>query len=125
LNRIYDKIMAGVQKEGGAKAAIFMRAFESKKYWLKRGHITHKLWDALVFNKVRSVLDCCCLWLGVVFTLVWSQLKARVGLDRCHLIITGSAPIAEHVMEFLRVVFGCVCVSFFHVTVASRSHPCV
>jgi long-chain acyl-CoA synthetase len=53
LNRIYDKIMAGVQKEGGAKAAIFMRAFEAKKYWLKRGSITHKLWDTLVFNKVR------------------------------------------------------------------------
>ena len=35
------------------------------------------------------------------------QVKKKLGLDRCRLIITGSAPIAEHVMEFLRVVFSC------------------
>lgn len=85
LNRIYDKVVSGAAKEGGLKSAVFTQAFESKKYWLKRNFVHHKLWDTLVFSK----------------------LKAKVGLDRCHLIVTGSAPIADHVLEFLRVAFGC------------------
>ena len=63
LNKIYDKIMGGVEAAGGAKAAMFKQAFEAKRYWLKRGHLKHKLWDGLVFNKVsvalREGIDCC------------------------------------------------------------------
>jgi hypothetical protein len=36
------------------------------------------------------------------------QMQAwRLGLDRCHLIVSGSAPLTSHVMEFLRIVFAC------------------
>jgi long-chain acyl-CoA synthetase len=37
--------------------------------------------------------------------LVFKPVAGRVGLDRCRIMITGSAPIAPHVLEFLRVVF--------------------
>lgn len=36
---------------------------------------------------------------------MFSKVKARVGLDRVRIMITGSAPIAAHVMDFLRIVF--------------------
>ena len=52
LNRIYDKIMGGVQAAGGVKAKLFMQAFEAKRYWLHRNYLTHRLWDGLVFGKV-------------------------------------------------------------------------
>jgi long-chain acyl-CoA synthetase len=84
FNRIYDKIMGGVQEAGGLKQALFERGFESKRQYLRDNHLTHGLWDRLVFGKVA----------------------ARVGLDRCKLMVTGSAPIAAHVMEFLRIVFA-------------------
>jgi long-subunit acyl-CoA synthetase (AMP-forming) len=37
---------------------------------------------------------------------VFSKVKARVGLERVRLMLTGSAPIAAHVLDFLRAVFG-------------------
>jgi long-chain acyl-CoA synthetase len=85
FNRIYEKVMGGVDEAGGVKAALFKKAYAAKKYWLENGgHVHHSFWDKLVF----------------------SAIKARVGFDRVHLIVTGSAPIAPHVMEFLRIVFG-------------------
>eukprot|EP01138_Halocafeteria_seosinensis_P013149 gb/GECG01013429.1/.p1 GENE.gb/GECG01013429.1/~~gb/GECG01013429.1/.p1 ORF type:complete len:570 (+),score=71.20 gb/GECG01013429.1/:1-1710(+) len=84
LNRIYDKITTKFADFGGLKKWLFETGLESKKYYLKQNSLTHKLWDGLVFNKT----------------------KAGLGLDRCTLMVTGSAPIAPHVMEFLRCVFG-------------------
>ena len=84
-NKIYDKITAGAAAKGGVAAYLFNSALEAKKYWLRTTNcITHSLWDRLVFGAVAQ----------------------RVGLDRVRVMITGSAPIAPHVMEFLRVAFG-------------------
>jgi len=52
---------------------------------LAKGVLTHPLWDRLIFSKI----------------------KQRVGLDRVRLLVTGSAPIADHILDFLRIVFGC------------------
>jgi long-chain acyl-CoA synthetase len=83
-NRIYDRVLGGAAEAGGIKAAMFTRAFEGKRFWLKQNYLHHSVWDPLVFDKV----------------------KARVGLDRVRLMVTGSAPLAAHVSEFLRIVFG-------------------
>ena len=83
-NRIYDKVMAQVQASGGVKAQLFHHAYASKKYYLEQGYFTHRLWDRLVFDKI----------------------KAKLG-GRVRLMVTGSAPIAPHVMDFLRICFGC------------------
>lgn len=84
LTRMHDKITMGARDEGGVKAALFDRALTSKIAGLRQGKLHHALWDRLVMNKV----------------------KAKVGLDRVRAIMTGSAPISPHVLDFLRATFG-------------------
>jgi len=85
LNRIHDRLRAGVEEAGGLKKALFDRAYAAKKAGLGKGSNTHLLWDRLVFSKIAE----------------------KVGLDRVRLMITGSAPIADYVLDFLRIVFAC------------------
>jgi len=85
LNRIHDKLVAGAKEAGGLKAKLFEKALAAKLEGLKNGKLTHPLWDRLVFSAV----------------------KKKVGLDRIRLIVTGSAPIGDSVLNFLRAAFGC------------------
>eukprot|EP00993_Chasmostoma_nieuportense_P003766 NODE_446_length_2227_cov_20.143810_g414_i0.p1 GENE.NODE_446_length_2227_cov_20.143810_g414_i0~~NODE_446_length_2227_cov_20.143810_g414_i0.p1 ORF type:complete len:707 (+),score=132.48 NODE_446_length_2227_cov_20.143810_g414_i0:63-2183(+) len=85
LNRFYDKIMSQIQARGGAQAKLFWLAYTCKRHGLGRGWLTHSVWDRLVFRTVAQ----------------------QVGLDHCRLMITGSAPIASHVLDFFRIVFSC------------------
>jgi long-chain acyl-CoA synthetase len=83
-NRIYEKIMAGVEAKPAPLKALFKAALERKKSNLAElNTLTHSFFDALVFAPVAK----------------------RVGLDRVRVMLTGSAPIAPHVIEFLRLVF--------------------
>jgi long-chain acyl-CoA synthetase len=83
-NRFYDRIISGAKAAGGLKASLFAKAYAAKQQGLSRNNeLNHWLWDKLVFSK----------------------LAARLGLDRCRVMATGSAPIAAHVLEFLRIVF--------------------
>ncbi|KAA0150037.1 hypothetical protein FNF29_05478 [Cafeteria roenbergensis] len=87
FNRIHDKIKAKVSASGGAVQALFEYAYASKAYYLETaagGHTTHSVWDALVFARMRELLG-----------------------GRVRMMITGSAPIAPAVKEFLQVVFCC------------------
>jgi long-chain acyl-CoA synthetase len=85
FNKFYDKIVGGAKAAGGLKAKLFAQGFAAKQDGLARHNsLTHWFWDKLVFHKVAG----------------------RVGLDRCRVMATGSAPIAPHVLEFLRVVFS-------------------
>lgn len=85
LNRIHDRLRAQVKETGGFKEKLFNTGYHSKVQGLRAGSNTHALWDKLVFSKI----------------------KQKVGLDRCRMIITGSAPIANHVLDFLRIIFAC------------------
>eukprot|EP01006_Ploeotia_vitrea_P030525 TRINITY_DN62918_c0_g1_i1.p1 TRINITY_DN62918_c0_g1~~TRINITY_DN62918_c0_g1_i1.p1 ORF type:complete len:686 (+),score=60.63 TRINITY_DN62918_c0_g1_i1:23-2059(+) len=102
LNRLYDKITGGVKEAGGVKQALFEKAYNTKLQYLRQGHLTHKLWDGLVFT----------------------PLKTKLGLNRVREIITGSAPIAPHVMDFLRVVFGCNVIEGYGQTEATAAATC-
>ncbi|KAI9217205.1 hypothetical protein BC828DRAFT_391771 [Blastocladiella britannica] len=84
FNRIYDKVVAGVKAKGGIAAYLFNTGFAQKQAGLKRGTVTHYMWDRLVFANVR----------------------ARLG-GRVRFLFTGSAPISADVMEFLKVCFAC------------------
>ncbi|OQS07573.1 long-chain-fatty-acid-CoA ligase [Thraustotheca clavata] len=84
FNRVYDKIMQGVNASGGFKKMLFDYAYETKRQGLASGSKTHALWDTLVFEKLRAVLG-----------------------GRVKLIISGSAPLAANVKEFMKIAFSC------------------
>ncbi|KAF0689347.1 Aste57867_19197 [Aphanomyces stellatus] len=88
LNKIYDKVVHAAQGSGwvgGAKTMLFRAALYAKLQNLKLGFRRHPIFDPLIFAKI--------------------QLK--VGLDRCGLVIVGSAPLSHDVMDFFRVLFSC------------------
>lgn len=39
--------------------------------------------------------------------IVLIRLSTQAGLDQCRLMACGSAPIATHVLDFVRVAFSC------------------
>lgn len=84
FNRIYDRVWAGVREKGGVAASLFQMAYNAKKSSLKKGQVTHWLWDRLVFGNVREKLG-----------------------GRVRFLFTGSAPISPDVMDFLRICFSC------------------
>jgi len=84
LNRLHDKILAGVAAAGGAKQALFERALAAKTAGLRAGTTRHALWDALVFGKLR----------------------ASLGWDRLRVLITGSAPVAPYVLDLARCILA-------------------
>jgi long-chain acyl-CoA synthetase len=84
LNKIYDKIQSGVATVGGLKQKLFVAAVAAKTEGLKHGYLTHALYDALLFNKIKKAL----------------------GLDQVRFMVSGSAPLAENVMTFFRILLG-------------------
>jgi long-chain acyl-CoA synthetase len=70
LNRIYQAAMAGGNVPG-LKGKIFRIAVETKlKNFRATGQVTHPLWDALVFRKVRELLL-------VIFSDLFHNLRSK------------------------------------------------
>ena len=83
FNKIYGKIQEGIAAKTGAASWLINKGVNSKLYYLKNGQgVHHKVYDKLVFNKM----------------------KAMLGGD-VRLMITGSAPIAGDVLDFLKIAF--------------------
>lgn len=98
--RVFDRIYAGVLakvKAGGAiRKYLFDYAYKHKLHYLNQGYPHDKaspLFDKLVFSKI----------------------KARLG-GKVRFIVTGGAPLANHVEEFLKVCFCCPVVQGFGLT---------
>ncbi|KAI8990962.1 hypothetical protein BDF20DRAFT_903877 [Mycotypha africana] len=79
FNRIYDKVLAGVNAKGGVASYLFHMAYNAKKANLDNS-VHHWLYDRLVFKAIREKLG-----------------------GRIRFIISGSAPIAPEVLEFLKI----------------------
>ncbi len=84
LNKIHDKILAGINSAGGLKKKLFYSALHAKSEGLKQGHLKHGLYDALIFNKIKKAL----------------------GMDCVRMMISGSAPLSAPVMMFFRCMLG-------------------
>jgi len=95
LNRIYDRVMNEVNKSL-VKKLLFRIAMEYKMRELGNGIIRKTSWaDQLVFKKVRDGMG-----------------------GRVKLIITGSAPLGENVLNFIRASMGCTVVEGYGQTEA-------
>jgi long-chain acyl-CoA synthetase len=66
------------------KKKLFDAALAAKTQGLQDGHLTHAIYDRLLFNKIKKAL----------------------GLDYIRLMISGSAPLGEKVMTFFRCMLG-------------------
>ncbi|GJJ70330.1 long-chain acyl-CoA synthetase [Entomortierella parvispora] len=85
LNRLYARLVAATIDAPGLTGALARKGVEVKLANLEAGKgVDHPLWDRLIFNKVKMVLG-----------------------GRVQVLLTGSAPIAKEVLNFLRVCFGC------------------
>jgi long-chain acyl-CoA synthetase len=84
LNKIHDKILAG-GTINSIKGRMFKYALNKKLENLnKTGQLNDKLWDTIIFDKIKSSL----------------------GLDRVRRLVSGGAPLSIETMNFLRVLFG-------------------
>ena len=85
LNKIHAKITANVAATGGVKQKLFNTAIETKIVNLQTScSYTHGMYDAVVFKKIKALLG-----------------------SNVRLMITGSAPIAKEVMDFMKCAFCC------------------
>ncbi len=84
VNKIHDKIVAGMAAKGGMTERMFHTALAAKSMGLAQGKLTHALWDRVLFNKIKSAL----------------------GLDCVRCMVSGSAPLSPKVMTFFRCLLG-------------------
>ena len=84
-NRFNDLISQQLSELTGPKKLLASRGLSAKQhYYRTQGALTHKLWDSLIFQKIKNVLG-----------------------GRVKIMVTGSAPISGDVIDFLKVVFSC------------------
>jgi long-chain acyl-CoA synthetase len=105
LNKIYDKIVAGITAAGGVKKKIFDAGLAAKTKGLEQGYLKHTVYDRLLFHKIKHAL----------------------GLDCVRFMVSGSAPLSEPVMTFFRCLLGVPVVEGYGQTegtaAATISHP--
>ena len=85
FNKFYDVIKSQFDAKTGLVKTLINRATASKLNYLHSGTCyTHSIYDRLVFNKVKAVLG-----------------------GNVRVAVTGSAPIAPEVIDFLKIAFCC------------------
>ncbi|XP_060588322.1 long-chain-fatty-acid--CoA ligase 1-like, partial [Ruditapes philippinarum] len=90
MNRIYDKVIAGV-KASKVKQFLFNWAISSKEKELKQYVIRrNSIWDKIVFKKIQALFG-----------------------GKVDIVVTGSAPLEAEVLTFFRCALGCAFVEAF------------
>jgi len=83
-NKIYGKIKDGLATKTGVISWLANKGVNAKLYNLKNGGgFTHKFYDKIIFKKMKAILG-----------------------GQVRLMITGSAPIAGDVLDFLKICFS-------------------
>ncbi|CAG9539002.1 unnamed protein product [Cercopithifilaria johnstoni] len=99
LNRYHDIVLENVRRQNIIKRFIFHLALKSKLRQLAKGQLHfNTIWDKTVFKKTRALFG--------------GQLR---------LITSGGAPISTDVMNFSRVVYGCLLVEGYGQTECSAA----
>lgn len=99
-NRIYDKLNAKLRDLKGPKKWMAQRGMGSKtKRFNSNGSSNHWFWDKLVFNKFKNALG-----------------------GHVKFMITGAAPIADEVRDFMAITFSVPLIQGFGQT--ENSAPC-
>ncbi len=94
FQRVYASIMDGIEKLGSIKKALAKRAIRNKlEAYRKTGALTNMMWDRLVFARSKNSLG-----------------------GNVRLMLTGSAPIAPDMLEFLKIAFCCPIVEGYGAT---------
>ncbi|KAL4444633.1 hypothetical protein ABPG77_002450 [Micractinium sp. CCAP 211/92] len=98
--RVFDRIYAGVMQkvsEGSfLKKALFNWGYQRKLHFLNKG---------LPYDKAAPVFD----------KIVFSKIKEKLG-GRVKLVVSGGAPLARHVEDFLKVTMCCRVVQGYGLT---------
>jgi long-chain acyl-CoA synthetase len=85
FSRIFNAVNAATIEQGGVKGALSRHALAAKMQNMKTtGSNKHALYDRIWANKIA----------------------AAIGFERCHGMVSGSAPIAPDVLQTLRCVFS-------------------
>jgi len=79
FNRIYDKVMQGLENKGAVARAIFRAGFSANQRAMSRGGRA-KVWDSLLFGKLQAVLG-----------------------GKVKIFLTGAAPMSGELQNFLKV----------------------
>jgi len=84
FDKIYKKVMAGVEDAPCLKSWYFHRAYAGISEAVRNGGVRDDTYDTKVFIPLR----------------------AKLGLGKCTIILTGAAPCPPYLMEFLKVAIG-------------------
>ena len=85
LNSVYGRINDKLSKAKGIKKKIIDRGLASKERKLKEGNpLGNRFFDALVFDKIKELFG-----------------------GRVRIVLSGSAPISNEVLSFLKICFDC------------------
>jgi len=84
LNRLHDVVWSKASQSGAIQFKALKSSVESKVKGLAKGELTSKVLDHMVFGPIKSSL----------------------GLDKVRLMLTGSAPITDKVLQFFRAVLS-------------------
>lgn len=101
FDRIYSRVMGGLKTAGFLKRLLFNWGMSRKLYFMKQGRKQNEaspFFDRLVFSKVAARLG------GLV-----------------KVVVSGGAPLAPHVEDFLRVTMCCPVVQGYGLTETSAA----
>ena len=84
LNKVYDRVVDGIQKKGAVVKMLYNMGLASKLAEVERNIFrTNSIWDAIVFKKVQALFG-----------------------KRLRLLISGSAPCRGDILQWYRAVLG-------------------